>query len=111
MIERFTDLEKIDTFPEIVQEVIHSYEGKELVKIEHIKPEGCDSRWNIVFYEPLIQGEESPFDDFYFATVYIDEWPEEKKTSAYYFSLERCELAEVWHFKSKRKHVDIEGVA
>jgi hypothetical protein len=96
MIERFTDLEKIDTFPEEVQHEINEYEGmgRELVYVEHIQHEEdnyVNNYWTIVYYEPLHQtGQTSPYDVFWFASLNYTSWPK-PSLMKYFYSLRRLE--------------------
>jgi hypothetical protein len=111
MIERFTDLEKIGTFPEEVQHEINEYEGmgRELVYVEHIQHEG-NSYWTIVYYEPLHQtGQTSPYDVFWFASLNYTSWPK-PSLMKYFYSLRRIE-AEMLAKHEGQKHAGIEEVA
>ena len=89
MVERFTDLEKIDTFPEEVQHEINEYEGmgRELVYVEHIQHEE-DNYWTIVYFEPLTRGKTSPCDVFWFASLSYTTWPK-PNLFKYFYSLWR----------------------
>jgi hypothetical protein len=115
MVERFTDLEKIDTFPEEVQHEINEYEGmgRELVYVEHIQHDECghkDDYWTIVYYEPLHQtGQTSPYDVFWFASLSYTSWPK-PNLFKYFYSLRRLE-AEMLAKHEGRKPASIEEVA
>ncbi len=114
MLERFTDLSKLSTFPEEVQHEITEYEGmgRELVSIEHNWDEGKFDRWEIIYYHPLIAGEESPFDEFWMATIRWYSWPtsDEMELSKHFYSIDRTTLQTMHNFRSKQKPA-IEEVA
>ena len=114
MIERFTDLSKLDTFPEEVQKEIRQYEdyGRELVYVEHIQHEELDYKddyWTIVYFEPLTSGETSPYDVFWFASLNYTSWPK-PRLFQYFYSLRRRE-AEMLAKHEGRKPASIEEVA
>lgn len=111
MLERFTDLSKLDTFPEEVQKEIRQYEeyGRELVYVEHIQHEE-NNYWTIVYYEPLHQtGQTSPYDVFWFASLNYTSWPK-PSLMQYFYSLRRLE-AEMLAKHEGRKPASIEEVA
>lgn len=111
MVERFTDLEKIDAFPEEVQHEINEYEGmgRELVYVEHIQ---CreDNYWTIVYYEPLYKtGQTSSYDTFWFASLSYTSRPK-PNLFKYFYCLRRVE-AEMLAKHEGRKPASIEEVA
>jgi hypothetical protein len=117
MLERFTDLSKLDTFPEEVQQEIRQYEdyGRELVYVEHIQHSDeednyVNNYWTIVYYEPLHQtGQTSPYDVFWFASLNYTSWPK-PSLMKYFYSLRRRE-AEMLAKHEGRKPASIEEVA
>lgn len=109
------DLRKADisTFPDEVQEVIRHHEGlgRELVKLEQAKINESEDVWYYITYcEPLIKGEASPFDTFWFATVSYSTWPE-WSVSTHYYSLDRFQMAELMQYEPKKVSEMVEGVA
>jgi hypothetical protein len=111
MVKRFTDLEKIGTFPEEVQHEINEYEGmgRELVYVERIQHEE-DNYWTIVYYAPLHQtGQTSPYDIFWFASLSYTSWPKPNLLK-YFYSLYRKD-AEMLAKHEGQKHAGIEEVA
>lgn len=109
------DLRKADisTLPDEVQEVIRHHEGlgRELAKLEQAKIDESEDTWYyITYFEPLIKGEASPFDTFWFATVSYSTWPE-WSVSTHYYSLDRYEMAELTHYEPKKVPEMVEGVA
>lgn len=110
MVKRFTDLEKIDTFPEEVQHEINEYEGmgRELVYVEHIQNEE-DSYWTIVYFEPFTRGKTSPYDVFWFASLSYTTWPK-PNLFKYFYSLWRKD-AEMLAKHEGQKPAGIEEVA
>lgn len=110
MLERYTDLSKLSTFPEEVQREINEYEGmgRELVYVEHIQHEK-DTYWTIVYYEPLTSGETSPYDVFWFASLSYTSWPK-PSLMKYFYSFHR-NVAEMLAKHEGRKPASIEEVA
>jgi len=110
MLERFTDLSKLDTFPEEVQKEIRQYEeyGRELVYVEHIQHEE-DNYWTIVYFEPLRIGETSPYDVFWFASLSYTSWPK-PSLFKYFYSFHR-NVAEMLAKHEGQKPVEREEVA
>lgn len=109
------DLRKADisTFPDEVQVVIRHHEGlgRELVKLEQAKIDESEDTWYYITYcEPLIKGEASPFDTFWFATVSYLTWPE-WSVSTHYYSLDRYEMSELTHYEPKKVEREHEEVA
>lgn len=108
MIERFTDLEKIDTFPEEVQHEINEYEGmgRELVYVEHIQCE-ADNYWTVVYYEPLHKtGQTSPYDVFWFASLSFTSWPK-PSLMKHFYSLRRGEAEMFAKYEGQAKKQEV----
>ncbi len=109
------DLRKADisTLPEEVQEVIRHFEGLdyEPVSIEQASLDNSGDCWYYITYcEPLIKGEKSPFDAFWFAKVSYSTWPE-WSTCTHYYSLDRFQMAELMQYEPKKVPETVEGVA
>ena len=102
----------VSAMPEEVQEVIRYHEGlnRELVSIDRTQVGDSSDYYFITYCEPLIKGETSPFDGFFFATVSYHTWPK-KETSTHYYSLDRYQLAEAMNYEPKKIPEDVEGVA
>lgn len=107
MVERFTDLEKIDTFPEEVQHEINEYEGmgRELVYVEHIQHEE-NNYWTIVYFEPLTSGETSPYDVFWFASLSYMDWPK-PSLMQHFYSLRRLEAERLAKHEGQAKKQEV----
>jgi hypothetical protein len=105
MIERFESLEHMAEWPEEVRHEIMEYEGmdRELVIVEHTSRENESDSWEIVYYEPLIKGEESPFDIFWFAYIRWSNWPTSAEwvLTKHFYSMDRTMLRTLHNFKGK----------
>jgi hypothetical protein len=104
----------MDTFPDEVQAEIRRYEeyGRELVFIEHTGNDTFDN-WEIVYFEPISQDKEMPYDKFWLANFYWYSWPtsEKMELATHFYAIERETMQAMLAFKSKQKPAGIEEVA
>ena len=96
------DIKKDEILPDEVQRMIKHYEdmGYERVKLKKTRVLDDDIFYHMVYFHPLIKGENSPFDTFFLATIHLYSWPK-PGVETHCYSIDSYEMYDLLQYKTK----------